>query len=63
MSTHQSGQQTSTGTVLVDSVPAPNEGAPIGFFAIGLVINLVLLGAYLVWAWRQWKKTGAGDSD
>lgn len=35
--------------------------APVGFFAIGLVINLVLIGAYVVWARRQWNRSGPRD--
>jgi len=27
------------------------------FFAIGMVINVVVLGAFLVWAFKQWKRT------
>ncbi|RLC59400.1 MAG: hypothetical protein DRI30_00595 [Chloroflexi bacterium] len=40
--------------------PAGHE-APIGFFAIGLVINLALIAAYLIWAIKQWKKSSARD--
>lgn len=33
-----------------------------GFFAIGMVINIALIIAYLVWAYRQWgKKESQGD--
>ena len=39
----------------VSTVPAGHE-APVGFFAIGLVVNLVLITAYFVWARKQWKK-------
>lgn len=35
--------------------------APVGFFAIGLVVNLVLITAYFVWARKQWKKPGRRD--
>jgi len=28
----------------------------VGFFAIGVVINIVLVTAYFIWAYRQWKK-------
>jgi len=47
--------------VSVDSNPTINEGAPIGFFAIGIGVNLVLIVAYFIWAMRQWKKPGARD--
>jgi hypothetical protein len=32
------------------------------FFAVGLVINLVLIAAFALWAIRQWKQTGKRDS-
>lgn len=35
--------------------------APIGFFAIGIVVNLVLITAYFIWAYKQWKKPGKAD--
>ena len=40
--------------------PEVND-APVGFFAVGIVINLVLIGAYFIWARRQWKKSGRRD--
>jgi hypothetical protein len=39
----------------------PQHEAPIGFFAIGMVVNLVLITAYFVWAYKQWKKPGKAD--
>jgi hypothetical protein len=47
-------------TVVTDN--AVNEAAPIGFFAIGIAINLVLLCAYFIWAYRQWKKPETRDN-
>jgi len=41
--------------------PLSRHEAPIGFFAIGIVINLVLLAAFFVWAYRQWKKPRSGE--
>lgn len=41
--------------------PTPQQEAPIGFFAIGIVINLVLITAYFIWAYKQWKKPGKRD--
>jgi len=32
-----------------------------GFFAIGIAVNVVLIAAYLVWAFRQWKKKGRAE--
>ena len=43
------------------AAPQPRHEAPVGFFAIGIVINLVLLAAFFVWAYRQWKKPRPGD--
>jgi len=62
MSNHQpSSSETSAATMSVDSNPTVNEGAPIGFFAVGLVVNVALIVAYFIWAARQWKKPGARD--
>ena len=33
----------------------------VGFFAIGLVINLLLITAYFIWAYKQWNKSGRKD--
>jgi hypothetical protein len=33
----------------------------IGFFAIGLVINLVMITAFFIWARKQWKKPSKVD--
>ena len=39
----------------------PEHEAPIGFFVIGIVINLVLITAYFIWAYKQWKKSDRRD--
>ena len=31
------------------------------FFAVGIVINLVMITAYFFWAYKQWGKSGARD--
>ena len=31
------------------------------FFAVGIVINIVMVTAYFVWAYKQWNKTGTRD--
>jgi hypothetical protein len=37
--------------------PVHNGGdATLAFFAVGMVINLVMITAYFIWAFRQWKK-------
>ena len=51
-------------TVVVHSEqPAPViEVEPDGlitFFAVGFVINIVMITAYFFWAYKQWGKTGA----
>jgi len=62
VSNQQTGDsETLQATISVDAEPTMNEGAPIGFFAIGLAVNVILIVAYIVWAIRNWKKPGAGD--
>ncbi len=34
----------------------PQHEVSIGFFAIGIVVNVVLITAYFIWAYKQWKK-------
>ena len=51
-----------TQTELVTPDPAADSGGPsVGFFAIGIVINLLLIGAYFIWALRQRKKPDRHD--
>lgn len=33
----------------------------VGFFAIGMVINLLLITAYFIWAYKQWGKKEKDD--
>jgi heme/copper-type cytochrome/quinol oxidase subunit 2 len=33
----------------------------IGFFGIGIVINVVMITAYFIWAYKQWKKSDKQD--
>jgi heme/copper-type cytochrome/quinol oxidase subunit 2 len=33
----------------------------IGFFGIGVVINVVMITAYFIWAYKQWKKNDRQD--
>jgi len=33
----------------------------IGFFAIGIVVNIVMITAFFIWARKQWKKTSKTD--
>lgn len=32
-----------------------------GFFAVGLVINILMITAFFIWAYKQWGKTGKRD--
>ncbi len=43
--------------VVLQPVPEAraDDSLPV-FFAIGMVINIALMIAYLVWAYRQWGK-------
>jgi len=34
----------------------PQHEPSMGFFTIGIVINVVLITAYFIWAYKQWKK-------
>ena len=34
----------------------PQNDPLIGFFGIGIVINVVMITAYFIWAYKQWKK-------
>ena len=43
------------------SVLGGMAGFAIGFFAIGMVINIVMISAYFIWAYKQWKKTDKPD--
>lgn len=37
--------------------PVHNGGdATMAFFAVGMIINLIMITAYIVWAFRQWRK-------
>ena len=39
---------------------APNDSMT-GFFAVGIVINIVMITAFFIWAYRQWNKTEKPD--
>jgi heme/copper-type cytochrome/quinol oxidase subunit 2 len=32
------------------------DNSMMGFFAVGLVINIALVAAYFIWAYKQWKR-------
>ena len=55
-----------TSTLAVHSEPpapvfeAEREDLTV-FFTIGVVINLVMITAYFIWAYKQWNKTGTRD--
>jgi len=40
------------------AAPTPEQkDSLIVFFGIGIVINLVMITAYFIWAYKQWKRT------
>ena len=39
----------------------PGHEAPVGFFVIGIVVNVVLITAYFIWAFKQGKKPRSRD--
>ncbi len=41
---------------LQPATESKQDGLVTGFFAIGMVINIALLIAYVIWAYRQWGK-------
>jgi heme/copper-type cytochrome/quinol oxidase subunit 2 len=46
--------------------PAADRGleqndSMIVFFGIGMVINVVMITAYFIWAYKQWKKSDKRD--
>ena len=55
-----SKQTTYTEQPAVDSRPEQNDSM-IGFFGIGVVINVVMITAYFIWAYKQWKKSDKQD--
>lgn len=59
VNTTQSNTDNST---LSDSTEQPgsaHQGEHLyGFFAIGLIINVVMIVAFFIWAYRQWNKKG-----
>jgi cytochrome bd-type quinol oxidase subunit 2 len=44
----------------VDIKPEQNDSM-LGFFGIGVVINLLMITAYFIWAYKQWKKSDRRD--
>jgi hypothetical protein len=37
---------------------AEQKDSMTGFFAVGLIINIVMITAFFIWAYKQWGKTG-----
>ena len=60
---NESGSQTTT--VVTDregSGPVGDAGADMGgFFLAGALLNLILVGAYIVWAVKQWRRKSGGS--
>ena len=42
-------------------VPVQQGEHLYGFFAIGMIVNVVMLIAFFIWAYRQWHKKGTGE--
>ncbi len=40
------------------AMPAAADSDMTGFFAIGAIIDVLLVIAFIVWALRQWRKSG-----
>ena len=40
-----------------DGQEVGHNGPTVTFFAIGVVLNIVMITAYFIWAYRQWKKS------
>ncbi|MGI9317175.1 MAG: FeoB-associated Cys-rich membrane protein [bacterium] len=39
-----------------DQEVAAKEDSLVGFFAVGMIINIALVAAYVIWAYKQWKR-------
>jgi len=51
-----------TDTVSTEQPDPVQQGDHLyGFFAIGMIINVVMLIAFFIWAYRQWNKKGTGE--
>ena len=59
VNTTQSSADNSTLSDNTEQPGSAHQGEHLyGFFAIGLIINVVLLIAFFIWAYRQWNKKG-----
>ena len=55
----QSGE---TNPVITEQPDPVQQGEHLyGFFAIGMIVNVVMLLAFFIWAYRQWNKKGTGE--
>ncbi len=50
------GQQITQSEPQVTINNTEDEDLTTAFFAVGAVINIVMVAAYFVWAFKQWKK-------
>jgi len=46
---------TEQAVVVQDAVP---NDSMTGFFVAGVVINIVMISAFFIWAYKQWNKPG-----
>ena len=62
MNTTQSSAENSTLSDSTEQPDSAHQGEHLyGFFAIGLVINVVMIIAFFIWAYRQWNKKGSNS--
>ena len=65
MSTTDSSPEISTVTPYTEQPEVVEKDAPndsmIGFFAVGMVINVVLITVFFIWAYKQWNKSDKPD--
>ncbi|RLA06471.1 MAG: hypothetical protein DRQ59_15080 [Gammaproteobacteria bacterium] len=55
-------QTSETDTVGTEQPDPVQQGEHLyGFFAIGMIVNVVMLIAFFIWAYRQWNKKGTEE--
>ncbi len=46
----------STGSTQAESMNTAHDNDLTAFFAIGMVINILLVGTFIIWGFKQWKR-------
>jgi cytochrome bd-type quinol oxidase subunit 2 len=41
---------------------ASSDDSMTGFFVAGVVINIVMISAFFIWAYKQWNKPGRPEN-